>query len=228
MAQTARQDSLILDSARAFALQHYHAYLHPEPGLYRGPEYADYAYQIQDGYPYCLADSPMMGSVLYNGILYRHIPLQFDLVKGLVVTMDPYHVWKIALDGEHLDSFTMGPHVFVHLRDSLAPGAPRNGFYEQLYGGRLLLLKREAKTVQQQQSFGGPGFEKYVLDNISYYLKKDGRYYPVNNRKELLAALKEKSRDIKKYIRSNHLRMRKDKENTLLTVITWCDGPTPH
>lgn len=224
-AQTSEKDSPILDSASALALQQYHNYISPATDLYRGPEYVDYAYQIKDGHPYFM-DSLIAGAIVYNGVLYRHIPLLFDEVLGLVVIRDPYEVWRISLNREHVDSFTIMDHRFIRVGDSLNPTAPRNGYYEQLYRGKVRLLKRESKTVQMQASFLNQGFEKYTLTNTSYYLKKGGNYYAVNNQRSLLAAIRDKDKQAKKFMRSNHLRMRKDKENTLLKVITWYDGLT--
>ena len=224
-AQTAQKDSLILDSAATLALRQYHTYVNPETDLYRGSEYADYAYQIKDGHPY-FQDSLIAGCILYNGVLYEHIPLLFDEVLDLVVIKDPYEVWRIALNREHVDSFTIESHRFVRVGDSLNPTAPRNGYYEQLYRGKVRLLKREAKSVQVQASFLNNAFEKYTLTNTSYFLKKGETYYAINNQGSLLAAIKDKSREAKRFMRSNHLRMRKDKQNTLVKVITWYDGVT--
>jgi hypothetical protein len=222
-AQTAQKDSLILDSASALALHQYHTYISPATDLYRGPEYVEYRYQIKDGHPYFL-DSLIEGAILYNGILYENIPLLFDEVLDLVVIKDPYEVWRLSLNREHVDSFTIGDHRFVRLGDSLNPSAPRNGYYEQLYRGKVRLLKRESKTIQVQASFLNQVFEKYTLTSTSYWFRKGETYYAVNNQRSLLAALKDKSKEAKKFMRSNHLRIRKDKQNTLVKVITWYDG----
>ncbi|HXB05721.1 MAG TPA: hypothetical protein VNW04_01360 [Puia sp.] len=224
-AQTAKKDSPVLDSAFAVALRQYHAYVSPDPSLYRGALYPEYAYQIKTGHPY-FEDSLIRGALLYNGVLYEHIPLIYDVVLDVVVINDPYNIWKIALNREHLDSFTVENHSFVRIGDSLNPTAPRNGFYEQLYRGRVRLFRKETKSIQMEASWAGLQFEKYTLTVISYYLKKGETYYAVNNRQSLLTALKDKSSQVKKFIRSNHLRMRNDKENTLVKVITWYDGLT--
>jgi len=224
-AQTSPKDDPMFDSASAIALRQYHSYVNPETQLYRGQQYVEYAYQIKTGHPY-FEDSLIEGSLLYNGVLYRNVPLLYDVVIDQVVIKDPYSIWRIGLDRLHLDSFTVEDHRFIRLADSLNPTAPRNGFYEQLYRGRVRLLKRTSKTVQVEVPFAGQGFEKYTLTSISYYLKMGERYYPVNNERSLLSALKDKRGPAKKFMRSNHLRMRKDKQNTLLKVITWYDGLT--
>lgn len=222
-AQTTQKDSQVLDSASALALRQYHSYITPPTDLFRGPEYVDYRYQVKEGHPYFL-DSMVEGAILYNGVLYENIPLLFDEVLGLVVIKDPYEIWRIGLNREHVDSFTIDDHRFIRLGDSLNPSAPRNGYYEQLYRGNVRLLKRETKSIQVQASFLNQGFEKYTLTNTSYWFKKGETYYAVNNQRSLLTAIKDKSKEAKKFMRSNRLRMRKDKQNTLVKVITWYDG----
>ena len=88
-AQPSGKDSLISDSAYTIALRQYHAFVAPETGLYRGPQYADYDYLIQKGEPFFGPDSIRTGTIWYDGIFYEHIPMLYDLVKGLVVIQDP-------------------------------------------------------------------------------------------------------------------------------------------
>jgi hypothetical protein len=223
-AQTSK-DTQLQDSAAALALRQYHAYVTPETGLFRGTEYVDYAHTIKTGHPYFI-DSLIRGSIVYNGVFYPHVLLLYDVVQGLVVIKDPYEIWKMGLDREHVDSFTIAEHIFVRLKDSLNPTAPRNGYYEQLYKGRVVLLRKFVKTVQSQASFMSLGFERFTNESNSYYLRRGETYYPVNTEHSLLVALKDKSAQVKKFMRANRLRMKKDKQNTLVKVITWYDGPT--
>jgi hypothetical protein len=49
----------------------------------------------------------------------------------------------------------------------------------------------------------------------------------VNNNRSLFNILKDKKKDLKKFIRSQQLSMRKDRENTLIKVTAWYDS-LPH
>jgi hypothetical protein len=225
-AQTAQRDSAVRDSAYAVALREYHAFVNPDIELYRGPLYIEYAYTIKDGNPY-FDESIIKGTIIYNGLLYTNIPLLYDEVQDNVVIKDPYEIWMIALDRDHVDSFAIPHHQFIRLSDTLNSSAPRPGFYEQLYrGDNLRLLRRESKTIQQQSSWQAISFEKYTVTSTSYYLKKGDTYHAVNNKGSLLSALKDRKADVRKFIRSNHLNIRKDKQNSLVKVITWYDGLT--
>jgi hypothetical protein len=224
-AQPTTKDSQLSDSAYADALQLYHAFMTPEPGLYRGSRYVDYAFRVQEGQPFFDSESIKTGTVTYNGILYEHVPMLYDLVLGSLVINDPMHIYKISLIMDLVDSFTITDHAFIRLRDSLNPSAPRNGFYERLYQseGGFTLLKKEKKTYIQNLVVSSDNIQNYINYSVAYYLKKGNTYYSVNNKKALFAVFKDRKPDLKKFIRKNNLNWRQDKEYMILKVVSWYD-----
>jgi hypothetical protein len=226
-AQPAAQDTLISGSAYGLALRQYHAYLDPEPNLYRGGQYAEYGFLLKEGHPFFGEDRFHNGTVTYHGILYENVLLLYDEVMDQPVIPDPLKVFKISLIPFEVEAFTIEDHSFVRLSDSLNRSQPANGFYEQLYKGHITLLKRERKTIQEDVSNPAEGIRRLIEAHVSYYLKRGDEYYPVNNKGSLLYALKDKSKEARKFIRQNHLNLRKDKENALVKVVAWYDGLKP-
>ena len=222
-AQIIETDSTVTHLAYEKAVQQYHASMTPETGLYRGSEYVVYAQNLKEGHPYFDKDHMRNGSVLYNGILYKDVPLVYDLVKGLVVTYAPLKAFRIILINELIDSFTIENHLFFHLKDSLNPSAPHPGYYEQIYKGRIRIVKKEKKAIREEA--GNNYVEKYIDYTVSYYLVKDNTWYPVNNKRTLLHTLGNRNKEARKFMRRNDLDMREDKENTLLKIAAWYDGP---
>ncbi|MBS1601050.1 MAG: hypothetical protein JST42_00180 [Bacteroidetes bacterium] len=213
----------IADSAYGVALKYYHSYLAPEPALFRGPEYLVYSHLLKSGHPY-FSDSVRTGTIRYAGIVYRDQRLLFDEVYGQVVIGDPYGGFRIALLSERIDSFTVEDHSFIRMTDSLNPSAPAVGFYEQLYRGRISLLKREKKVMLEDASIVEEGVRRYIATTVSYYIRNGRTYYAVNTTRGLMAAMKDRGREVKRFIRSHRLSMRKDKENTLIQVAAWYGG----
>ena len=222
-AQPSRKDSLLIDSAYAGALHGYHAYLTPEAGLYRGAQYVKYTDKLREGHPYFDENRMHKGTIAYNGILYEDIPLIYDLVKELLIINDPSNTHLISLINAQVDHFTIEQHLFIRLSDSLNPSSPGNGFYEQLYNGRIRLLKKEKKTIHKEESIG-EGILLTINRTVFYYLKIGETYYEIGNRKSLLHALKDRNKEVKKFIRENDLNVQKDTENALLKVVTWYDS----
>jgi hypothetical protein len=223
--QAITRDSSSVADGYADALIFYHAYLTPETRLYRGPEYLTYDRLLRDGHPYYGENSKRSGTVYYDGIFFDHVMLRYDIVSDLVILNDPYNVFRIAMISELLDSFTIEDHFFIHLSDSLNPNQPRNGFYERLYNGRIVLLKREKKIVQEDL-YSSDHVERFIdHTDSSYYLRMGKVYHTVNNNKSLFYTLKDRKREVRKFIRTNHLSMRRDRENTLIKVTAWYDNP---
>jgi len=227
--QPSLPDSLTPNTLAAYdtALSQYHAYLAPETGLFRGSEYGTYDLTLREGQPYFGEKRRRPGTVSYNHIFYDHVMLLYDEVKDLVIMYDYFNLFKITLFPEMVDRFSIENHRFIRLTDSLNPTQPRNGYYEVLYQGRMMLLKKEKKIVQEDLN-SGPQVQFFIEGaDTAFYLKKGNSYYPVNNTKSLLHALKDRSRDVKKFIRSNGLSVRKDRENTLIKVSAWYDNSSP-
>jgi hypothetical protein len=165
--------------------------------------------------------------VAYDKIIYNDVYLYYDLVTGQVVMGDFYNVFKIALIGPLVDSFSIEDHFFIHLRDSLNPSQPRNGFYERLYNGHIQLLKKEKKEIQEDL-YSSNVVQRFIHGaDSSYYLKIGNVYHPVNNSRSLQNVLKDRKKDLKRFIRTRQLSMRKNRENTLIKVTAWYDS-LPH
>jgi hypothetical protein len=226
-AQPTARDNTLTDSGYANALTLYHNFLTPESGLYKGNEYADYAHLLRDGHPFYGEGKLKTGTISYHGIRYRDVPILYDLVYDQVVIFDYYHIFKIILTGQLIDRFTIGDHSFIRLTDSISPGMPKVGFYEELYAGRITLLKKETKQIQEDLNNGDHAQRFIEGTDSSYFLRMGNIYYPVNHNKSLLATLKDKKKELRHFIRSNNLSMRKDRENTLIKVAAWYDS-SPH
>jgi hypothetical protein len=221
-AQAPANDSLIQTSYDT-AINTYHNYMSPETHFFRGAEYVTYAQFLKEGHPYFGENSKRKGMVAYDKIIYPNVYLYYDLVSGQVIIEDFYEVFKIALYTHLIDSFSIEDHLFINLRDSLNPTAPRNGFYERLYNGHIQLLKKEKKNIEEDL-YSSSTVQRFIHGtDSSYYLKIGNNYHAVNNSRSLQNVLADHKKDLKKFIRSQQLSMRKDRENTLIKVTAWYD-----
>ncbi len=226
-AQSVADDSdSLIQTAYDSAVSQYHTYMTPETHLFRGSEYVTYAQVLKEGYPYFGENSKRKGMVAYNKIRYNDVYLYYDLVTGQVVMNDFYNVFKIALYSPLVDSFSIENHFFIHLRDSLNPTAPRNGFYERLYNGHIQLLKKEKKDIQEDL-YSSNVAQRFIQGaDSAYYLKIGDVYHPVNNNRSLRNVLKDHKKELKKFIRTQQLSLRKQREITLIKVTAWYDSLT--
>ncbi|HEV2478192.1 MAG TPA: hypothetical protein VGS79_00950 [Puia sp.] len=217
-------DNSLIQTAYDSAVSDYHNYLTPETHLFRGSEYVTYAQTLKEGYPYFGENSSRKGMIAYNKIIYNDVYLYYDLVTQQVIINDFYNVFKIALYNPLLDSFSIENHFFIHLRDSLNPTAPRNGFYERLYNGHIQLLKKEKKEIQEDLYSSNVAQHFIHGTDTAYYLKIGDVYHPVNNKRSLQNIFKDRRKELKKFIRTQQLSMRRNRENTLIKVTAWYDS----
>jgi hypothetical protein len=207
-------------AAFAVAVAQFHRVLFPENGLYNGSEYLDYASTLKSGHPYFGPNLSQPGSVFYDGIRYDSLRLWYDLVVDGVVLSPPNMGFKMVLLSPKVQSFALGDRRFLRLtRDSTRD--IRTGFYELLYEGRVRLFRRSVKHIQEYVS--QQGVERFIEADSSYYLDRGGRFYAINRKSSLLDAVGDKRKDVQAFLRKNKIKLRHDKDEALIKVITYYD-----
>jgi len=186
--------------------------------LFTGAEYIRNGQHAQ-GYPFFLSESPLDGSVLYDGVSYEHAPLQYDLVTGEVVAHDSTGDANISLVQDKLPRFSIKGHHFIRL--PAAGDSDRSisaSYYELLEDGRTPLLARHEKRLVFP--FNKEEAVKYLATDI-YFVRLDGRYIRVDGRRSLLNTLADKKDQLRKFIRQHDLDFSKDLENALRRAIAY-------
>ncbi len=221
--QLAKKDSVIYQASLKNALSVYHHFLNNPSGLYNGSQYVEYAKLIKDDHPYFQSDTLNTGSILYDGVLYDNVLLMFDIVKEQVVIQDPYKIYKICLINEKVSRFSVLDRTFIRLEaDSSNHNVISTGFYDMLYKGKITLFEKERKKMQEviinQELF------RIIFPKNNFYVLINGKFYSVNRKNTLLKLLKNRKREMQQFIRKDKLNYRRDKENTLVKVVTYYDG----
>jgi hypothetical protein len=183
--------------------------------IYHGSEYIRNG-QKAIGFPYYDSDSMMKGTVAYQGNPYTDLNLYYNLVSDELIIHNYSQNSFISLAYGKVDSFTIGTHVFLDLTSKKWAGLPTDGFYEQLFAGEpSLFVRREKRLVI------GTGSEetKYIQYN-HFFIKMNNTFFAVDDRNALLDLLKDQKDLLKRYIRTNKLKFKKDLESSLvLTTI---------
>ena len=193
--------------------------------LYNGKEYISYPYQFSEGHPFFLWDSWQNGELIYEGTLYKDVSILYDIVRDEVVILHFNNVTKMSLIKEKIKSFTLPGHTFIQIvADSIHSSVITKGFYELLYAGKDSLLSKRTKNTQilYRQSFP----ELKVFSKDHYYLKKDNKYYTVNNENSFLHQFDNKKKEIRSYKKQNRLSFKNDPENAMIKIMTYHDQLT--
>jgi hypothetical protein len=163
------------------------------------------------------------GNISYDGYLYKNVKIKYDLFKDLVVIPLYNSYLKISLINEKLTGFDIFGHHFICIKNNPAAINPvATGIYDQLYGGKVQVLCKRDKSLQQDHS--GTTITSYFSYADNYYVFKNNQYFPANSRGEFLDAFKDKKKELQQFIRANGLKFRKnDKEQVMAKVAEYYD-----
>ncbi len=189
-------EQLIVNNAASV----YFKSLNEQSGIYRGVQYTGFPYKLSNGHQYFETQFPVQGSVYYDGILYKDIPMWYDLVKNQVIVQYVDGFSEIKLHNELIDYFSIYDHHFVHLgRDKIANGVLSDDFYDLVYVGKTqVLVKRSKGTLKEVNT----GIALTILKQKNeVYLVKEGVYLPVNSQSSVLNALGSKQKEIQEFLK---------------------------
>ncbi len=61
------------------------------------------------------------------------------------------------------------------------------------------------------------------VEKISYYICRDGVYYPVSGKRSLFNLFKENKNELKRYIKERRLSFGDERERSLIEVVEYCE-----
>jgi len=151
------------------------------------------------------------GAVHYNGKHYENLLLNVDAVRQDLIVRTPSGGDGKVLDSDYVESFMMGGHQFLHLRNLYGEDAP-SGYWEVLYDGRAKVLKQVVRILQKdldgslRSSIGYDGEYRADVHNIFVYQPKycymaeDGTLVPLRSRSQLMRFYKNNKRQISRHM----------------------------
>ena len=220
-AQNAEDTTLHESALNAISL--YYEKLGQESPLYNGSEYLEYAYTLQEGHPFFQMADFVAGDIDLNGMIFRGVPILYDIVKDQVIIQDFQRVYKINLPADKVEWFSVLGHQFIHIaRDSA--DQVKTGFYDQLYKGKTALYARREKRILEKYS--NVQISKEVISQNLYYIKKDGVYHTIKNKSSLLAVLKNKKKEVQQYLKTNDIKFKREPERAMITAVRYYDQLT--
>lgn len=181
--------------------------------IHTGPEYAIPNFR-RAGTPFFPVDSLVEGSIYYNGYQYTKTPLMWDVMNNYVLTSAGNGFSKIILRNDLIDSFSFAGHHVVKLFEDKKANLYNTDFYDVLSAGVVSVYARRQKTTYQQ--IDNDKIVYHFRDNDKFYIRKDGVFYRVSNRREVLNVLAKYRNVVNKEVNKSGLNWRKDFESCLI------------
>jgi hypothetical protein len=86
-------------------------------------------------------------------------------------------------------------------------------YYQVLATGKGYLLKKYVKNMVETKAYNAATITKRFIDDIAYYIYRDGKITPLKRNKEaVLAATADKSTQIIEYLKTNNIGFKKDED----------------
>jgi len=147
----------------------------------------------------------------------------YDIIKDLVIIQDFRKQNKINLPADKIQEFTLYGHTFVRVVHD-ASNEMRTGFYDRLYNGKIALLaKREKKILEKMANLQ---ITNVIMGENIYYVRKDGVYYLVKNKRTFLDIIKDKKKDVQQYLKKNKIKFKDNFERAMTMAVAYYDQPT--
>ncbi len=221
-AQSAVEDSTLYQTAVFNTLLIYHRQLGDQSPMNNGSHYVTSGNVFKTGSPYFLSGGFTRNcSMVYDNILFDSLNLLYEDLRELVISKTNNYLLQLV--NQRITSFDISGHIFLRLvADSLNTGISKTGFYEMIYQGRSMVLKKTIKSISEEATID-EGVLKHIEVNYQYFIKRGNGYIRVNSSRELLAVFKDHEKDIQRFIRKNKLKFRRDKENTIIRVAGYYD-----
>jgi len=188
--------------------------------LLNGRVWRNLYYKVR-GTQFMFTDTFLNGDIVINGKIFRDCGVKYDLLNDELLTMAGHNI-IIQLNKEMVKSFTINYNQstlnFVKLdKDSIND---LNGYVNVLYQGNDALYVKYRKVILLLAVDN-----KYDEFNQTQkiYVKKDGRFYPVGNKNDVIDLYSAYRQQIKNYIRINRLKVSKSNPESFIPLIKFCD-----
>ena len=192
--------------------------------IFRGPEVVKYQFRYQ-GTPYAYTETFYAGSIVYNGVKYEGVELNLNAHKDELHLKITSSGTVLELDKDIVGEFVIGRRQFVTLvGENAVEGLPQ-GYYQVLYKGGDILLKKNIRTFHERLQTSGNGVFRYFDQSNKYYLLKDGQVYPISRNKDFAKVYKGEKKAIKGFVRHNKMRFMEmeDKDPAFVEIMAFAD-----
>jgi len=222
-----RGNSSISDLQQKYMYDVYYKEVGDIDELINGREYVPYYYRSKFK-PVLFPDKNYTTSLSLNGRKYDSISLQYDTYLDEIVYCDSTKVinnriYQIALNKDPVDGFGIyfgqDSLFFSHLEPESEPkfNLPE-GFYEIVYNGRSKYIIKHFSIIIEKD-----GIDEYFYRTASYVMTGDG-YFRVRSTGGFIKLFGEGSDDIRKFIRSNKIDIRKADKRQITLVLKHYDS----
>jgi hypothetical protein len=219
-------DSVFYHSALGNTIDYFYANSKSVCTCLNGKEYIPPQFSFSEGSPYFLASEARNGTLVYDHVFYDGVHLLYDELQNSLVFVDESH--RIMLLNEKVERFSILGNQFVHIEQKEPiKGDNPNGYYQILYEGNSMMLKKEEKQIRELNSFSAAEKVRVIDTRSVYYLRKGNDYFKMDGKKSFFEVWGNYQKEIKEYIKYNKIKFKKELDIDYARITAFCDQLSP-
>lgn len=174
--------------------------------IFRGAEAEKYNFKYQET-PYAYSETFLLGTLKYNDVEYVGLLLNVNSHKDELHLKVEQLGKVLELDKRLVEKFTIGNRKFELFMGETAVEGLEDGFYEILYRGHDMLVKKNVRKYNERlQASGDKGAFRFFDAMNRYYVIKGGTPVKITRMKDIAKVYKEEKKAVKAFIRKNKVR----------------------
>ncbi len=199
-------------------VDHFNHKLSPQIRLFNGPSYLGYGGKLLSS-PYFSKEIKFdEGDVVYDGYLFKKVPLMYDLVKQKLISLAADSVSEFTFINDRVSYFKLLDRQFINLPRKDNKGTVSNtGFFEQAYNGKIKVLIKHDKQVKDIVDTYGAR-KDFPLKSEYFVLLANDDLIKINSEKSFINLFPSLRNEMKIYIKKNQLKFKKNPVETLVEL----------
>lgn len=166
-------------------------------------------------------DNSLGAKLFIKGQSFENIDLKYDIETDqliLINILEQGFERQIIMSTSLVDSFCLGNQLFINFAQ-LYPTSGEQGYYEKIFSGSSLLLKKHKKIYLRIYDSANKG--RFSPQKAILFMYSEGRLINVNSKMAFLNFFDDNKKEIRQYIRRNGFNYKKASNDELYKLMTF-------
>ncbi|WP_455622725.1 hypothetical protein [Parabacteroides sp.] len=188
--------------------------------IYTGELEPSYLNRLE-GHPYLDTREYRKGTLAFDEVVYPGVEMRLNVYMERLIVLSPDRRLHVIVPPERIRFVRLPDYDLYYMEPKGEKGYFPEGFYVRLYAGKYALWKRSTKGLERRME--ELTLTDRFVEKTSYYIEKDGVYYPVSGKRSLLHLFKENKDELKRYMKERNLSFGDERERSLIRVVEYCE-----
>ncbi|KYP16195.1 hypothetical protein [Flavihumibacter sp. CACIAM 22H1] len=174
------------------------------------------------GHPFYKADSFFLANLSYNKVLYKAVPVLYDIQQGCLIIKSSDGEMPICLFRELIDSVVIDRSRFFRI-DAVIDGNQLHDLVELVVEGTYSFFVRHRKVLLSQAAAGENSLPVYH-ERFDWLVKHDKKWSSIDSEQELLSLFIREKEQLRLMMRKNKWSFKKDPRNTITGILNYINS----